>query len=255
MSENGTNPQVEAALSRGRNRVWWPWLIALAIPVFTILFYLPSYPALPERIPTHWNGAGQPNDWSDKSFWSAFQGQFINFAVLAFTGFIAYLVPQLMNSSESTTTFARFQREGSRRSMVAGLGGLAIVLSALMFFVTFSIFQTDYAMPAVVIVILALLCIPAMIPGFLYGARWSRRAIQEAGVIPSSAELEEESKWLPGGIRNDPSDPSAFVPKRDGYGMGLTVNWGSKAGKAWTIGFFVVLALFILLMTVISANS
>src|SRR5437764_7300717 len=45
-------------------------VIALTIAPILILVYY--YPQLPERLPTHWNWAGEPDRWTHKSYFSVF---------------------------------------------------------------------------------------------------------------------------------------------------------------------------------------
>jgi len=42
------------------------WIVAAAVTVLTIGFTLAVYPSLPERIPIHWNAAGEIDGWGSK---------------------------------------------------------------------------------------------------------------------------------------------------------------------------------------------
>ena len=42
------------------------WIVAAAVAVLTIGFTLAVYPSLPERIPTHWNAAGEIDGWGSR---------------------------------------------------------------------------------------------------------------------------------------------------------------------------------------------
>ncbi|GAA3698728.1 hypothetical protein GCM10022377_09670 [Zhihengliuella alba] len=64
-----------------------PWLLAGLAPVaLLVVAMVLAYPLLPDPMPTHWNGAGEPDAWSAKSPW-----QFI-----AYLGLIAALTALLV---------------------------------------------------------------------------------------------------------------------------------------------------------------
>lgn len=50
------------------------------------------------------------------------------------------------------------------------------------------------------------------------------------------------------GLYNDPENPAMMVPKREGYGIGTTVNVGSRKGRVAIVAFAVVVLAPLLLI-------
>ena len=50
------------------------------------------------------------------------------------------------------------------------------------------------------------------------------------------------ARWTAAGLMKDPEDSRVMVPKRPGYGVGTTVNVGSRGGRALVVGFFALIA-------------
>ena len=54
---------------------------------------------------------------------------------------------------------------------------------------------------------------------------------------PTAEEEAEDARWTAAGLMKDPEDARVMVPKRPGYGVGTTVNVGSRGGQALVLVF------------------
>ena len=68
----------------------------------------------------------------------------------------------------------------------------------------------------------------------------SDRVAAELEYRPTAAELAEDEVWTPLGLKRDPEDPAVFPAKRPGYGVGVTVNLATPAGRWLVRGFVAV---------------
>jgi len=70
-----------------------PWLelIPLTVVIFTLIYMISYYRALPDSVPRHFDARGMPNAWSDKaiiivlpvlSLWIYFQSLLVNFFLI-----------------------------------------------------------------------------------------------------------------------------------------------------------------------------
>jgi len=87
------------------------WIIACLLPVAALCLTATVYPSLPERIPTHWNAAGEVDGWGAKSMAFLMPGVMVfmlgllsavpwlspkHFEVDAFRGTYAFIVVLVM---------------------------------------------------------------------------------------------------------------------------------------------------------------
>jgi len=81
---------------------------------------------------------------------------------------------------------------------------------------------------------------PAMRAGTRRWTRWADRVAADLGHRPTAAELAEDEVRTPLGLKRDPEDPAVFPAKRPGYGVGVTVNLATPAGRWLVRGFVAV---------------
>ncbi|MFP3472283.1 hypothetical protein R0J90_19715, partial [Micrococcus sp. SIMBA_144] len=72
---------------------------------------------------------------------------------------------------------------------------------------------------------------PAMRAGPRRWTRWAHRVAADLGHRPTAAELAEDEVWPPLGLKRDPEDPAVSPANRPGYGVGVTVNLATPAGR------------------------
>lgn len=73
-------------------KLWLPLLIVLVM--FAVSLF--AYPQLPERVPTHWNIAGEPDGWSGPEF-AAFFAPCLTLFMLALMAVIPFIDPRREN--------------------------------------------------------------------------------------------------------------------------------------------------------------
>ena len=80
------------------------WIIAGTLTVLTIAFTAAVYPSLPERIPIHWNAAGEINGWGSKPW--AFLTPAIMIGMLGLLRVLPWLSPKQFEIDSFRSTYA-----------------------------------------------------------------------------------------------------------------------------------------------------
>ena len=249
------------ALSLGRRQAWAPWFIGLGVIVVGLVWAWMTLPTLPDQMPTGFGPGGEVRGWEDTSFGTAATSLIIGAGETLLLGLIAAMVPLLDSTDPAKRSlWGHFQAEGSHRAVQSVLGWATLVLNLMFVYLTNQSWSYarqaadgSTAAPSMWPILLFILGIfVAMVPPFRRWARWSRRTAVEHGIHPTPQEEAEEKRWLPGGILNDPTEPKLFVPKREGYGVGLTLNVGHPKGKAVVVVFLLVILLPLALMLLVT---
>lgn len=228
----------------GRRKVWAVFLLPLAVTGIFFAVGASRYAAMPDVIPTHWGPDGTPDAYSDKSFWSVFGPLLIGPGAAIFFAFIAFATSALVPESPTPTRWRSYQREGSYRANVLLLGLVATLIALLIGTVCVAAWNGVSSFAPWPVAVFVVVVLGIILVGYPAGQRWARRRAREAGVEPSPAEIAEDEKWVAGGLYRDADDPRVLVPKREGQGVGTTLNIGSAAGKA------VAAALLVLVLAV-----
>ena len=272
------------ALRAGRGRTWLPLLAAVLLNLGLIAAAWLALPGLPDRIPTHWGADGRPDAWEETSLGSLALGPLI---VLGTCAAMALCVPLARAASAQppagtpTTTapaasprpaprasgtpaepgpWRRFQAEGTARGMTVLVGVVTLLVSLLTAPTTLSVLLGGdgalpwWAMPLGTTLVLAgtLLGMGPIVAG---QQRATRARAAAAGVRPTPEEEAEDARWTAAGLMKDPADPRVMVPKRPGYGIGTTVNVGSRGGRALVAGFVALIGVVLPAVLWISAFS
>lgn len=249
------------ALSLGRRQAWAPWFIGLGVIVVGLVWSWMTLPTLPDQMPTGFGPGGEVRGWEDTSFGTAATSLIIGAGETLLLGLIAAMVPMFDSTDPAKRSlWGHFQAEGSHRAVQSVLGWATLVLNLMFVYLTNQSWSHarqaadgSTAAPSMWPILLFILGIfVAMVPPFRRWARWSRRTAVEHGIHPTPQEEAEEKRWLPGGILNDPTEPKLFVPKREGYGVGLTLNVGHPKGKAVVVVFLLVILLPLALMLLVT---
>lgn len=238
------------ALSAGRWQAWAPWFIGLGVIVVGLVWAWMTLPTLPGQMPTGFGPSGEVRGWEDTSFGSAAMSLIIGAGETVLLGLIAAMIPMFDSTDPAKRSlWGHFRVEGSHRALRAVLGWITLLLNLMFVYLTAQSWSyareaadgTGADMPMWPVLLFLVGIFVVMVPPFRQWARWSRRTAAEHGVHPTPEEEAEERRWLAGGILNDPTEPKLFVPKREGYGVGVTLNVGHTKGKAVVVVFLLVI--------------
>lgn len=208
----------EAALRQGRARPWWPYLLTAAVSVALLVWTVVAYPGLPEQVPVHWGIDGRPDRWEDTTFGTVAFAPIFGLGMTAFLALIAAMIPAMTGVHGATSAWR----------MPWWL--MPLLLTALMVGVFGALRAT-----------------------LGRWTRWADGVAADLGHRPTPEELAEDETWTPLGMKDDPEDPTVFPAKRPGYGVGTTINIGTRAGRLLVYGFVAVFMVALPLATWIGA--
>jgi uncharacterized membrane protein len=223
-------PWVEAVLLAGL-------LVATALAVW-------QYPQLPERMPTHWNAAGQADGWQARSPWPVL-------SILLMMGFMHVMFLWLLVGMAQVPVRLPAERTEEYRAvrerymwMWARFIGVMRLTVFLIFFgiVWASLFGIERqarggAPPGMILVLVGTVGLFASLPWLLVKAfrlRAEMRRIAGPGTMESVAPTEG---WIGGMIYYNRNDPALWVEKR--IGVGWTLNFAHPV--SWAFLAFVIL--------------
>lgn len=239
---------IEQLLRQGRGASWLPFGLAAVLLVAVVGYGIAIYDSIPDQIPQHYGTGGQATRWEAKSPGTVFFPMLMSFAGLFILPIVAAVLPGFMSTPDDASAWTRLRIEGSVRGTRAGLGWAALFTVAISAWVSVVMWRGSEHAPGWPIAIFVAGIFVAL--WFAYGrwSRWARRTAELHGIHPSPEEAADDRLWLPLGIYNNPEDPRVMVPKREGYGLGTTVNLGSRAGKILVAVFLAVMIIPIVLI-------
>lgn len=248
----------EAALRQGRARPWWPYLLTAAVSVALLVWTVVAYPGLPEQVPVHWGIDGRPDRWEDTTFGTVAFAPIFGLGMTAFLALIAAMIPAMTGVHGATSAWRRVRQEGVNRGVREGLGWIALLSLLMTAPTTAEVLSAGaWRMPWWLMPLL----LTALMVG-VFGAlratlgrwtRWADGVAADLGHRPTPEELAEDETWTPLGMKDDPEDPTVFPAKRPGYGVGTTINIGTRAGRLLVYGFVAVFMVALPLATWIGA--
>ncbi|MDO5633730.1 MAG: DUF1648 domain-containing protein [Micrococcus sp.] len=246
-------------LARTRWRPWMPMVLAVAVTVGLLVWTAVALPGLPEEVPVHWGADGQPTRYEPTSFFSVTQGLLIAMPMLILVTAVVPLAAQLSGSG-GQTSWQRVRKVGVSRGLTAAMGwvSLAVVLLVsvpMMEVLTGATGQMPWWVMPLAVTLLLVGMLPLMSLALRRWMRWAEDTATELGYRPSQEEAADDRLWTPMGLKNDPDDPQVFVNKREGYGVGATINIGSRGGRMLYRGFIAVFMLGIPLLLWIAAAA
>jgi uncharacterized membrane protein len=226
----------------------------MALSILPFLFLIYYYPALPGRVPMHWNWKGNPDSWATKSFGSVFT---LPVTAIYLQGLFLLIKHGLMQvkmtlPAEHAEEYFRYKEESLRINMRV-MDWLRILLAFLLGGLSSSIVFTAVARfqpletPAFIVVSLASLLV-LVVCGYLITklVNINRRLKAEVGRVYVQSKSDAEH-WYGGGLfYYNPGDPALFVEKLVGFGY--TINFGNKSALIY-LAYLLVMPLLVAWIT------
>lgn len=236
--------RVNHAVRQNRRRIWWPFLLPLALLVVTVVWGWLVYTDLPEMMPTGFDADGEVRGWAEKSIGSVFTSVFFAAGTLAMLWLIGVMVPAMSRAPKAISAWQRLRVEYAQRTTTEFLGWTAALMTLMQCGIAVESWSIQdsfrgWSLWLIVLVLIGIFVI--MVPIYRSHRRWADRTAERLGIHPTEEEAAEDELWLPMGLYNNPDDPAVLVPKRVGYGVGSTVNIGSRGGKIAVAVFALVM--------------
>ena len=199
-----------------------PFLILLASAVYLGL----HWDDIPARFPTHWNLAGRPNGWTDKSVIGVFRGVWIGLVACGAACAISLAVlhrARLPRVTGEDGRHYRRVRQVNLLTMLASSYTVALLLGWTAVGATFANDGDGRELP----LLLRLAPFVIAIVGTTTVLRLRVNARLEGGA--PIGDTTPDANWLWGQIYFNRADPAILVEKR--MGLGYTLNFGNH--RAW----------------------
>src|SRR5947209_1910952 len=207
-------------------------VVALTItPILVLVYY---YPQLPERIPTHWNWRGLPDQWTRKSYFSVFSLAGVLVYMQGLMLFVKHglLGVKMTLPAEHTEEYLSLKEEMLGMT-IKFLDWTRLVLCIMLGSVTANIAFSaiDYLRFLSKIVTIAVWASTALLLAAVAFAIYSfykadRRLREEVGRVYVQRHRDAKHWYLGGLIYYNPEDPALWVEKLVGWGY--TFNMGNK---------------------------
>lgn len=223
--------QLGRLLRQGRAASWWPFLLTLVVVAAVAGYGLAIYERIPDPVPLHFGADGEATRWGEKTPGNVFMLLIVTTVSMWLVPVLAAILPAFMTVPDDASAWTRLRIEGSLRGTRAGLGWVCALVALLVGWISIATWQAPEFLspwPAAVFVLGIFLVLWL---AYRRWSRWARRTAEVHGIHPTEEEAAEDRLWLPLGLYHDPDDPRVLVPKREGYGVGTTVNVGSRGGK------------------------
>ena len=243
------------AAQQGRTRLWVPYLIALVILGAAYVWGAVVYDQLPAMLPTGWGPDGEVRGWTEKSFGSAFTTIIIGSGLFVLLTALGIMSPVMSPGSPDLSAWGRLRLESGHRGTIEYLGWVTALMVLMMVAINVETWHlarssSPGSPSTILLLVVALMALIFVMASPVYRAhhRWTDRTAEQLNLRPTEAEAAEDALWLPMGLYNDPENPAMMVPKREGYGIGTTVNVGSRKGRVAIVAFAVVVLAPLLLI-------
>jgi uncharacterized membrane protein len=245
--------------SSARPRPAFGWYAAaLVLLLAAVAVGIALYDTFPASIAVHWDSAGQPNRFAEKTVLSVFGPLLIAFGVLALMVGIAFVVRAVPWRRGGGGAPEVAERIGALQAELTQslLGWVALVVSAAVAALSVIGWLHDGSnQPSAgigIVTVALLVAIFAVIGVYalrlVHGTRAARAMVPVGGgaapegSAPSRDTVDprdDDRHWKGGLIYVNSADPALFVPKR--FGVGVTLNLGHPGGMA--IGIVALLLL------------
>lgn len=248
MRTHDQHDQIDELLRQGRAASWWPFWLAGAVLVCVGGYGLVVYDSLPERIPLHFGTDGRATRWGEKSLGTVFLPLIIAVAMTLVVPLVAAVLPSLVTTAKDASDWTRLRVEGSVRGTRAGLGWVTVLVALLMAWISVATWRAPDRLSPWPVALFIVAMFVVLVLAYRRWARWARSTARVHGMHPTAEEEAEEALWLPLGLYRNHGDPRVMVPKREGHGVGSTVNVGSRGGKIAVVSFVAVIVLPVVLV-------
>lgn len=248
MQTQDQHDQLDQLLRQGRGGSWWPFLLAAALLVGVAGYGISIYDSLPDRIPLHFGADGQATRWGRKSPGTVFMPLIVTAATTWMIPLVALLLPSFVTTPKDASAWTRLRVEGSIRGTRAGLGWVSVLVALLMAWISVASWRAPEWLSPWPVALFIVAMFTALVLAYRRWARWARSTAQLHGIHPTPEEEAEERLWLPLGLYKNPEDPRVMVPKREGHGLGTTINVGSRGGRIAVVAFAVAIIVPIVLI-------
>lgn len=222
-----------------------PLLVIAAVTGYTMY----KYPIMPKRIPVHWNFAGKPNRFVDKSYMELIISSAMQ------TGLVLLLAAVSIFMLSARTKLDQENIGESRNQAIKYLkrisaSNFAMTLLIVGFFSEISLSKIKGTEISTVFnsVFLILILISCALMTY-YTVKYNKKFSLKGKNADQYSPEDDDSKWILGTIYYNPNDPAFLVEKR--HGAGWTINFGNTKGKISIVIFIVFIAMTII-MAVIS---
>ena len=232
---------------------WW-FLLPVAMIIISLIMVLANYQSLPDKIPTHFNAAGQPDSWTDKGYLPALTVVIIQ-SVLTFFMYVVYKFVEKAKQSLNGGEVGNIKKISRRKRYLISM--LLVVTTILL---NINFFLTSLATLEIIklsgltfyITTIAMVLLPLV---FVIVAVVSAR--KEEG--EASLETTEDGKliinrddddyyWM-GTWYYNKNDPALFVEKRVGFGMDF--NYARPVAKiVMVIVALLIIGTFVLISSI-----
>ena len=221
----------------------WPALAAIVLAVAAAVD-VALYPGLPDRIPVHFDFAGRPDRFADKSVWTVFGLLIIGAAVVVLLSVISIFAARYAarTQADDTAQQATLRTQVQRTLLTSMLSELAFVIALgisvielcqrLLPGVTWTVAVCAIGLAVLVMVVI------------LVNVSRARVQLRPANVrdpkTPRPDAVDDDQHWKGGLLYVNRDDPALVVPRR--FGLGWTFNLGRPAGVALTVALLLVIA-------------
>ncbi len=219
--------------------------VLLVILLMTVAVAMWRYPQLPERIPTHWNAAGQADGWHPKS-------PLLLLSIVLMMGYMhvvfLWLLVGLAEVPERLPAERTEEYRGARerymwmwaRFFNVMRGTILVIFVGIVWASVSGIEEqvTGTVPPGMIVVFLGTAGLLLSLPWVIVKAlrlRGQMREIAGPGTMESIAPTEG---WIAGAIYYNKSDPAVWVEKR--VGIGWTLNFAHPSSWAFMAFVFLV---------------
>ncbi|PRY15943.1 DUF5808 domain-containing protein [Kineococcus rhizosphaerae] len=236
-------------VSRPPVPVFW-YAASAGVLVATAAFGWTRYDELPDPFPTHWGGAGVPDAYSAKGFWSVFGPLVAGAAVLLFLLVLTRLVrvaPLRPRAGDADPLALPLARERAAQSL---LGSVTLLATALICALAADGWlhprRLEFFGPALGVfgagtVVAVVVCAV-------------RSRVPATPSPAGGAQAPDDDRfWRAGLFYVNRDDPALLVPKR--VGVGWTLNFGHRVGAVIGVGLLVLVAVGLVLPLVLSGVS
>lgn len=230
------------------------YLASAALLAATTVVGALRYGDLPGRVPVHWDLAGAPDGFADRTLWTALGAVWIGWGTLALMVVLAHAATRAPvrvhpgDPPEHALRRARAQQGAAQWVLATITFATTVLVCALGLDAWLHPEELRWSAVVLPLFVVAVVAVTAE------SVRRYRRELGGADRSPDTARAEapDDDRFWPGGlVYLNRDDPSVWVPKR--VGIGWTVNLGSTGGMALTAGLVLLPVLAVVVAVAVGA--